>query len=95
MPSAWRQTLKSPPVGAAAGKLPPGATIRIGVPIVLINQTSVLAAGPEPLAVADAVGSDEGPGWPPGRVTSNWPAGVHTAPRMLTLAESPRRLSNP
>ena len=82
-------------MGAAAGKLPPGATSRIAVPLVLISQTSVLADGPEAVAVADGLADVAGPAAPPGRVTSNWPAGVHTAFRILTLLESPSRLSNP
>ena len=82
-------------MGAAAGKVLPGATIRIGVPIVLISQTSVLAACPAALGVADWLDSAAGPACPLGRVTSNWPADVHTAPRILSLVESPSRLSNP
>ena len=82
-------------MGAAAGKLSPGPTRRTGVPIGLISHTSVPAAEPEAVAVADGLGTAAGPAWPPGRVTSNWPAEVQTAFRILSLPESPSRLSKP
>ena len=73
--------------------MPPGATSRTGVPIGLISQTSVVGAEPKAVAVGDWLGSVAGPGRPPGRVTSSWPAGVQVAARILP--ESASRLSNP
>src|SRR2546421_10981200 len=88
MPSvAWffgasRQAAKTPPEGAAAGKLPPGATSRMGVAGVLetlISQISVVAvgaAGPARGAGAEGAAHAPGPGRPPGRRTRNLPVRV-------------------
>src|SRR2546421_7710814 len=88
MPSvAWffgasRQAAKTPPEGAAAGKLPPGATSRMGVAGVLetlISQMSLGAlgaAGPAGVAVSEGPPDAPGPGRPPGRATPNGPARV-------------------
>src|SRR5256714_14248813 len=103
MPSvAWflgasRQAAKTPPEGAAAGKLPPGATSRMGVAGVLetlISQMSVVAlgaAGAAGVAVAEGPLDAPGPGWPAGRVTSNRPARGQLA--LKTVPESANRLS--
>src|SRR2546421_9630319 len=86
MPSvAWffgasRQAAKTPPEGAAAGKLPPGATSRMGVAGVLetlISQMSLVAlgaAGPAGGAGAGGALDAPGPGLPAGRGTRHWPA---------------------
>jgi len=65
----------------------------MGVLSVLINQTSVVAlgaAGPAGLAAADGL-AEPSPGWPAGRLTSNWPVGVQ--PALKTVPESASRLS--
>src|SRR3979490_2295166 len=59
------QAAKTPPEGAAAGKLPPGTRSRMGVPSALNSQTSVVAFGAgasDTVAVAEAPGDDPIPG---------------------------------
>src|SRR5882672_1040107 len=80
-PGATCQAATRPPEGAAAARLPPGTSMRIGVPNELISQTSLVAfgaGGPDGVALgvaeADGVG-EPGPSWPAGRVTSTWPVG--------------------
>src|ERR1700675_651389 len=93
-PDATCQAAISPPDGAAAGQLPPGTRMRIGVPSELNSQTSVVAfgvGGPAGVAEDDGLGDDPGPGCPTGRVTRTWPVGAHAALRMLP--ESASRLS--
>src|ERR1700730_10249016 len=90
------QAAKTPPDGAAAGKLPPWTSSRIGVPCVLISQMSVVAfgaGGPDTVAVADGLADDPTPGCPAGRVTSSWPAGVQLP--LKTVPASASRLSWP
>ena len=82
----------SPPVGAAAGSVAPGARRRSRVPSALISQISVdaFAAG-KPVGVAPVEAL--GPAGPAGTVTSSWPAGVQVAFRIVPA--SARRLSLP
>src|SRR5207245_6538088 len=67
------QAATSPPDGAAAGKLPPGTRMRMGVPSELISQMSLVAlgeGGPDAVALAaaaaDGLGAP-GPNGPPAR----------------------------
>src|ERR1700693_1310395 len=93
-PSATCQAAISLPDGEAAGRLPPRATIRLGVPGGLMSQTSVVACGaggPDGVAEADGLGDAPGPGCPTGRVARTWPVGVHAALRRVPA--SARRLS--